>query len=57
MRLKPLPGTEEAVHEFATEQQVSHWLRDDDINHVWTSDVVNFALKDPDPLRQAVGID
>lgn len=57
MRLKPLSGTQEAVHELAAEQHVSHWLRDNDINHVWTSDVVHFALKDPDPLRQTVAID
>lgn len=57
MRLKPLSGTQEAVHELPTKQHVSHWLRDDDVNHVRTSDIIHSALKDPDLLRQVVAID
>lgn len=57
MRLQPLSGTQEAAHQLATEQHVSHWLRDDDVNQARTSDIIQSALNNPDLLRQVVAID
>lgn len=47
---------QEVAHESATEQHVSHWLRDDDVHHVWPSDLLHLPLQDPDTLRQAVTV-
>lgn len=55
--LEPFSGMQEAAHESVTEQHVSHWLRDDDINHVRAADLLHLPLQDPDPLGQTVTVD